>query len=482
MERRSHGYVSCWELLLIALMTMCCTGKEPVPAAHDPDPEDVEEAFRVLRALPYLNWSPTISTDDVPVGVTRHLPAATRDGLNFYHSRSRHEAWLIDMQGAALHRWASELDQPPLQIPETYPGSQWRANLYGWEFCRPLPNGDLLVGIKNHSLLRLSHDSRLLWRTALAVHHDVEVAETGDIYTLVYDLRTIQLARQPHVILDSSIVRLSSTGKVLQRISVYDLLREDDRLKGRLENNSTRYDTMLEIYQRKAEVRAAKIPSPAGNRLPTAEEIYYRIYEDVVRHRIEAADRYVISALEGTPVDPLHVNALAFLPQAMGEVARRGDLLISIRELDLLAIVDPVQEQVRWTWGDGELERQHDPSMRETGNILVFDNGVRTRRSRIVELDPLTREIVWTFEGDPPAEFYSIQMGACQGLANGNVLVTESQKGRAFELTRDHQVVWEFFNPDVVHVRGGQVRGRISRMMRFDREFFAAAPLGNTGS
>ena len=127
-------------------------------------------------------------------------------------------------------------------------------------------------------------------------------------------------------------------------------------------------------------------------------------------------------------------------------------------------------------------ERQHDPSMLENGNILVFDNGVRTRRSRIVELDPLTREIVWTFEGDPPAEFYSIQMGACQGLANGNVLVTESQKGRAFETTRDHQVVWEFFNPDVVHVRGVQVRGRIPRMMRFDREFFAAAPLGNAGS
>jgi hypothetical protein len=31
-------------------------------------------------------------------------------------------------------------------------------------------------------------------------------------------------------------------------------------------------------------------------------------------------------------------------------------------------------------------------------------------------------------------------------LANGNTLITESDNGRAFEVTDDGQVVWEFHN------------------------------------
>ena len=34
-----------------------------------------------------------------------------------------------------------------------------------------------------------------------------------------------------------------------------------------------------------------------------------------------------------------------------------------------------------------------------------------------------------------------------QRFPNGNTLITESDTGRAFEITRGGQIVWEWFNP-----------------------------------
>ena len=36
--------------------------------------------------------------------------------------------------------------------------------------------------------------------------------------------------------------------------------------------------------------------------------------------------------------------------------------------------------------------------------------------------------------------------GTTQRLDNGNTLITESDFGRAFEVTSDGDIVWEFFN------------------------------------
>lgn len=37
-------------------------------------------------------------------------------------------------------------------------------------------------------------------------------------------------------------------------------------------------------------------------------------------------------------------------------------------------------------------------------------------------------------------------MGKQQPLENGNILIAEADGGRAFEVTRDGEVVWEFIN------------------------------------
>jgi hypothetical protein len=78
----------------------------------------------------------------------------------------------------------------------------------------------------------------------------------------------------------------------------------------------------------------------------------------------------------------------------------------------------------------------------------------------------MTKEIEWQYIGDPPESFYSATMGSCQRLPNGNTLITDSEKGRAFEVTRSGEIVWEWLNPETKKGR----RLQIYRMVRLDLE------------
>ena len=88
------------------------------------------------------------------------------------------------------------------------------------------------------------------------------------------------------------------------------------------------------------------------------------------------------------------------------------------------------------------------------------------KSSRVLELDPVRREIVWSFEGDPPESFFSKRRGSNQRLPNGNTLICESEKGRVFEVDTQGELVWEFWNPEVREDR----RKRIYRFMRKSEE------------
>ncbi len=142
-------------------------------------------------------------------------------------------------------------------------------------------------------------------------------------------------------------------------------------------------------------------------------------------------------------------NSIQIIDRDIDGFCRRGDWLISIRQLDLIGVVDNRNEELRWSWGPGELSRQHHPGLLKSGNVLVFDNGVERGFSRIIELDPLTRKIVWEHTAKPPEGFFSRTRGSCQRLPNGNTLIVESERGHVFEITGEGGVVWEFYNPEV---------------------------------
>ena len=67
--------------------------------------------------------------------------------------------------------------------------------------------------------------------------------------------------------------------------------------------------------------------------------------------------------------------------------------------------------------------------------------------SKVIEIDPFTQETVWAYRGTPENGFFTATCGSNQRLPNGNTLITESDAGRAFEVTPDNQIVWEYYNP-----------------------------------
>ena len=168
------------------------------------------------------------------------------------------------------------------------------------------------------------------------------------------------------------------------------------------------------------------------------------------------------SKKSGVGFDLYHSNTIEVLERDIG-VAKAGDLLICIRNRNLVAAVDLEEERVVWSWGKGELDWPHHPSLLDNGNVLIFDNGARRGYSRVIEVNPSTGEIEWEYRGDPPESFFSRIRGAAQKLPNGNILITESDRGRAFEVTEGGEVVWDFFNPEF-NQRGKRMV--IYRMMR----------------
>jgi hypothetical protein len=100
------------------------------------------------------------------------------------------------------------------------------------------------------------------------------------------------------------------------------------------------------------------------------------------------------------------------------------------------------------------------------GRILVFDNGVERKWSRVLEVDPQTLTIEWQYTADPPAGFYTFEKGSAQRLPNGNTLISEGNDGRVFEVTQTGNIVWEWLNPET----GKRRRVQIYRMERLSAE------------
>ena len=86
----------------------------------------------------------------------------------------------------------------------------------------------------------------------------------------------------------------------------------------------------------------------------------------------------------------------------------------------------------------------------------------------MVELNPLTREIVWEYKAPTPTEFYTRARGSSQRLGNGNTLITNTKSGQVFEVTPEGEIVWEFLSPQL-NEKGH--RATIVRMKRYELAF-----------
>jgi hypothetical protein len=380
--------------------------------------EDTGSRLDKLRSLPYTaRTSP--SADSLVSGVVLYSPRRAYAGYSLYCSRTTPYAHLIDMEGGIVHSW-------------TYAA----ADTAIWEHAVMLENGDLVVIRKMASLVRLDWDSNVMWEIPLEVHHEITPLPDGTFYTIVREVKE----HRGLEIRFPTIVRLSAGGEVMERWSTYDHLEE---IKGAFDRRSF-LDTILDGLLAEGDSAA----------------IYENIHRRPGMFRLKATRQYF---------DYLHLNTITMLPETpLGGIDSRfepGNLLICFRNVNQVGILDRDTKEILWAWGEGFLQWPHHPTVLDNGNVLIFDNGVERRRSRVIELDPRTEQIVWEYNPDPPASFYTAQRGSAQRLPNGNTLICDGNNGRAFEVDSGGEMVWEWFNPDVKNGRREQVY-RITRLPR----------------
>jgi len=279
----------------------------------------------------------------------------------------------------------------------------------------PTPDGGWLTLASPH-LVKWNRDFEVEWTSSDAHHHDAFVAADGTIATLSEQPGFVDYRGRRLEIRDHAIEILGSDGRLRRKLPLSPLLRDL--------------------------IRESRLRNLLALELDGSEEARRRA---------------------GVVGDVFHPNGIVVLGRDLGP-ARAGDVLLCLRELDRLAIVDLEAGRVVWSWGPGRLDGPHHPTLLEGGSILVFDNGRRRGWSRLLEVDPQDSRTRWQWHATPPEAFYSRVRGSVAPLANGNLLVTESTRGRAFELARDGSIVWEFHNPE--RTEDGQTRRQIYRMIR----------------
>jgi outer membrane protein assembly factor BamB len=158
-----------------------------------------------------------------------------------------------------------------------------------------------------------------------------------------------------------------------------------------------------------------------------------------------------------------HFNTVNYIPET-------DTVVLNSRNLSEFYLVDHKTGKIQYRWGnpsawdpkakapgywdDGSQKMfgNHCATPLDNGNILLFDNGSerpQARRSRAIEVDPKTGEIVWEFASRHTNSFNSHRQGAVQRLDNGNTFITSTHGGHLFEVTPDGEVVWEFVSPIV---------------------------------
>lgn len=188
--------------------------------------------------------------------------------------------------------------------------------------------------------------------------------------------------------------------------------------------------------------------------------------------------------LEATWIDWDHCNNISYNEEL-------DQILTTCRALGEFLIIDRKSGDIVYRWGnpanygagkapgfadngDQQLFGPHNPSWLSNDRVLVYDNGYLRpmgSRSRVLEVDLKSGEIVWQWMSPSPNSFSSANQSNAQRLPNGNTLMVACESGHIVEVTpggscnygnsfvfapaqKDassdlppSEVVWEFVNP-----------------------------------
>ena len=333
------------------------------------------------------------------------------DGYNVLKEECR----VLDMKGELVYK---------------FPGSM----------CVFYNNGDV-ASYQNGMLMmyRLRPSMKILWQQKVWAHHEIRKDDKGNIW--LNGWRTHKF--KGRLIRFESIHQFSRQGKLLYAWDSSTRMKALARLIG-LEKELSR--PAHELFQLQYTDYA---------HLRYGRSTYYARYMYNIGQLLEPNI--------GTPLNTkfafLHSNSVSVIPPnpytAKYPFYRAGNIVTHLNPHNVLVIIDPRTDKVVWSMKSGKRRGLGQHSLRITkqqtflyfsNNDAIDDQGTLRNHSKIIELNPRTRKIVWEYTGTPKSSFWSNRMGSVQRLSNGNTLICDSLNGRAFEVTPDKEIVWHWFH------------------------------------
>ena len=303
------------------------------------------------------------------------------------------QVWPIDW----FELWPDADHVPETLRPKQHPGT----HIHG---AAVMENGDLVFNFEFQGMMRLDVCGDVVWRLPYLTHHSLHRdPRTGNLWSsgrIFHDEPTEKYPNHVPTFAESTVVEVTPDGEIVTEISVFELL-EKNGLDGLL---------------------------------------YMDDFDDIQRGRAR------------TTGDTLHLNDVeVFPPDLDSDIFDPGDLMISLRNIHTILVFDPETLEIVYRHSGGFVG-QHDPDFIGDDRISVFDNAATfdedAQNSRVIILDaeaPDAEPEVY-FEGSDTRPFYTRVMGKHQWLDNGNLLLTEATGGRAFEIDRDGDIVWQHLN------------------------------------
>jgi hypothetical protein len=330
---------------------------------------------------------------------------------------------LMDAHGRTVHSWKTDVTELWKDGPaylELMKGYVHGSYLF--------PNGDVLFNIEHTGLFMIDSCGKLKWHLNRTTHHSIARADDGNFWIPGND-------------------KLEAGNP--------DAARRLEKFPGLVptRTNPVWEDRLLKV-------------SPDGEVLADIS-----LLEVLYNNRLQ---RYIPKMSKRKNGDILHLNDIDVLSQSMADqypLFEAGDLLVSLRLLHMVLVMSPDTGVVKWYATDPWIE-QHDPDFVGDGWITVFDNnwqffvndpakrGQMLGSSRVIAVQPHTGLKKILYPKTKEGFFYTVTGGKQQLQENGNLLITEAQAGRVFEVDPNGKLVWEWINqPDdkglVAEIMGG---------------------------
>ena len=464
---------------LLALLAACSGDGAPTqePTADPtptPAPATVETPAPATVEAPAPTSAPTAAPVERTVGLMLNEPGSF-EGYTLFakeDSAGGANAYLIDHQGRLVRKWAlGERLQPALL----------------------LESGDLLAGRGGASVI--APDGSAVWNYARRrQHHDLLRMPNGNFLLLARKTLTkeeaVAAGANPEFVGEDGLggdqvleIRPTgaSEGEVVWRWSVFDHVVQD------FDPSKPNYGVVAD-HPELVDVNFTLAEKAALGR-PTDRDTW--THANSLDYNAEL-DQIMISVRHFSEV--WIIDHSASEEEAAGHAGGNGG-----KGGDLLYRWGNPRAHRAGTYDDQRLFWQHDAQwipvgLPGAGNMLVFNNGNELWRQdrrlySFVEEIALPSDgygyrpgseadVVWSYAGSPPRDFYSPNLSGAQRLPNGNTLIVNGNAGVIFEVASDGRKVWEYVNPvaDNGILRQGEappvVGGR--RTMRFANQLQGA--------